>query len=95
MLNRVLILRKIQVRRKRGFESALSCRKEGTALHDAPLLLLFLASFRVEGGRCVSLTEVLQVPPLPSGNGPRPLTWTRATPSVSCYHSIVAFALLL
>ena len=31
MLNHVLILRKIHVRRKRGFESALSCRKEGTA----------------------------------------------------------------
>ena len=58
MLNRVLILRKIQVRRKRGFESALSCRKEGTALHDAPLLLLFLASFRVEGGRIAVLLMV-------------------------------------
>ena len=31
MLNRVLILRKIQVRRKRSFESVLSCQKEGTA----------------------------------------------------------------
>ena len=30
---------------------------------------------------CLSLTEVLRVPPLPSGNGPQPLTWTRATPS--------------
>ena len=35
------------------------------------------------------LTEVSRVPPLPSCNGPRPLTWTKVTPSVSCYHSIL------
>ena len=35
------------------------------------------------------LTEVSRVPPLPSCNGPQPLTWTKVTPSVSCYHSIL------
>ena len=28
------------------------------------------------------------MPPLPSCNGPQPLTWTKVTPSVTCYHSI-------
>ena len=31
MLSRVIILRKIQIKIKRDFESALSCQKEGTA----------------------------------------------------------------
>ena len=35
------------------------------------------------------LTEVSRVPPLPSCNGPQPLAWTKVTPSVSCYHSIL------
>ena len=35
------------------------------------------------------LTEVSRVPPLSSYNGPQPLTWSRVTPSVSCYHSIL------
>ena len=35
------------------------------------------------------LTEVSRVPPLPSYNGPQPLIWTRVTPSVSYYHSIL------
>ena len=35
------------------------------------------------------LTEVSRVPPLPSCNGPQPLTWTRMTPYVSCYHLIL------
>ena len=35
------------------------------------------------------LTEVSSVPLLPSCNGPQPLTSTRVTPSVSCYHSII------
>ena len=29
------------------------------------------------------------MPPLPSCNGPQPLTWSKVTPSVSCYHSIL------
>ena len=29
------------------------------------------------------------MPPFPSCNGPQPLTWTRVTPSVSCFHSIL------
>ena len=35
------------------------------------------------------LTEVSRVPLLPSCNGPQPLTWTKVTPSVTWYHSVL------
>ena len=35
------------------------------------------------------LTEESRVPSFPSCNGLQPLTWTRVTPPVSCYHSIL------
>ena len=42
MLSRVIILGKIQIKRKRGFESALSCQKEGTATWCPSAVAFFL-----------------------------------------------------